>query len=283
MNKHSHSRAPFSLTDKTRSLLKAALEEDIGSGDKTTDLLISKKARSKAVVIAREPGVFCGEPVAGELFRFIDPSVKVKLFVNEGEKFSKNKPVAEFEGPVSSILKVERTLLNFLGHLSGIATKTREFVSRVKKYPVFILDTRKTTPLWREMEKYAVRMGGGKNHRLGLYDRILIKENHRPYAEWKNLERFRGQFEIEVRSLKELKEALKLGPRIILFDNFSPAALHKAVQMTRHSHPEIILEASGGITLDNVAHYAALGVDWISIGSLTHSVKSIDFSLLVLK
>ncbi len=282
MNHKSYSRIPFILTEKTRYLLKTALDEDIGTGDKTTDILISKKAKGKAVVVAREAGILCGEPVVCELFRLLDPSVKVKFPVREGERFSKNKPVIELEGPVASILKVERTLLNFIGHLSGIAAKTREYVDRVKKYPVFILDTRKTTPLWREIEKYAVRMGGGKNHRMGLYDRILIKENHRRHADWEKLEKFRGQFEIEVRNLKELKEALKLTPRIILFDNFSPAALHKGVQMTRHSHPEIILEASGGITLDNVAHYAALGVDWISIGALTHSVKSIDFSLLVL-
>ncbi len=281
MNHKSHSRIPFILTEKTRYLLKAALDEDIGTGDKTTDILISKKAKGRAVVVARETGLLCGEPIVCELLRLLDASVKVKFPVMEGERFSKNKPVVELEGSVSSILKVERTLLNFFGHLSGIATKTREYVDRVKKYPVFILDTRKTTPLWREVEKYAVRVGGGKNHRMGLYDRILIKENHRPQADWERLEKFRGQFEIEVRNLKELKEALKLGPRIILFDNFSPAALHKAVQMTRHLHPEIILEASGGITLDNVAHYAALGVDWISIGALTHSAKSIDFSLLV--
>ncbi|HXV28000.1 MAG TPA: nicotinate-nucleotide diphosphorylase (carboxylating), partial [bacterium] len=150
MNKSS--RIPFMLSDKTRLLLKAALEEDIGREDRATALLIPKKAKGRAVISAREPGILCGEPVALELFRILDPSVKLKFACREGDRFQKNKPLIQLEGNVASILKAERTLLNFLGHLSGIAMKTREFVQRVKKYPVFILDTRKTTPLWREIE-----------------------------------------------------------------------------------------------------------------------------------
>jgi nicotinate-nucleotide pyrophosphorylase (carboxylating) len=272
---------PFKISQQTKSFLKVALKEDIGQGDKTTELLIPRNARGKAVIIARESGVFCGLPVVYELFRILDPSLKIQFFVSEGERFSKNKIVIRVQGDISSILKVERTVLNFLSRLSAIATKTRQFVDRVKGFPVFILDTRKTTPLWREIEKYAVRVGGGRNHRMGLYDAIFVKENHRPYGNLQRLRPFRGQFEIEVRNLKELKEALKLVPRIILLDNFSPAGLRRAVQWARDSHPEVILEASGGITLENVAHYAAMGVDWISVGALTHSVKSIDFSLLV--
>ncbi|MBI3313639.1 MAG: carboxylating nicotinate-nucleotide diphosphorylase [Candidatus Omnitrophica bacterium] len=266
---------------QTKALLKAALREDIGKGDITSRILISPAAKGRAVIFAREKGVLCGIPVAEELFRLVDPHLRPKFFIQEGRPFRKNKKIAEIEGPVLSLLKAERTVLNFFGHLSGIATLTRRFVERVKRDPVLVLDTRKTTPLWRELEKYAVRVGGGKNHRMGLYDAVFVKENHRPYGNLERLKKFSGKFEIEVRNIKELKEALKLHPRVILFDNFSPLNLRRGVQIARHAHPQIILEASGGITLENVVHYAAMGVDWISIGSLTHSVKSIDFSLLI--
>ncbi len=180
-----------------------------------------------------------------------------------------------------SILRAERTVLNLLSHLCGVATRTRQFVEKVKKYPVFILDTRKTMPLWREAEKYAVKAGGGKNHRMGLYDAIFVKENHRPYGQLARLRQYAGKFEIEVRNLRELTEAFILRPRVILLDNFKPHLLREAVMLARKTHPEIILEASGGVTLQNVGQYAATGVDWISVGSLTHSVPAIDFSLLI--
>ncbi len=271
------------FTQWTQHLLEMALQEDIGAGDKTSDLLIPAAAKGKASIIAREAGNFCGRPIVSILLNYIDPSLKARFWVEEGRRFPKNKEVIRLEGKVASILKVERTLLNFIGHLSAITTKTRQFVDKVKGFPVFILDTRKTIPLWREVEKYAVRMGGGRNHRMGLYGAVFVKENHRPYGDLKKLEKVKGNFEIEVRNLTELKDALKLNPRVILFDNFSPVVLQRGVAMARQSHPEIILEASGGINLENVAHYAGMGVDWISIGSLTHSVKAVDFSLLVQK
>ena len=272
---------PNQLSRKTRGLLKAALAEDIGKGDITSSRLIPAAKSGRAVVFSREPGVFCGTLVTQELTRQIDPGLKIHFPVKEGRTFLKNAKVLELEGKVRSLLALERTLLNFLGHLSGIATQTRKFVTRVEKYSVFILDTRKTSPLWRELEKYAVRVGGGRNHRMGLYDAIFVKENHRKFGNLGLLKRLHGHFEIEVRNLAELKEALELEPRVILFDNFAPTKLREAVRIAREAHPHIILEASGGITLDNVVHYAALGVDWISVGSLTHSVRSLDFSLLI--
>ncbi len=271
----------FPFSSKVRRQLEAALKEDIGRGDITSELLVPREAKGTAVIVAREPGNFCGGPVIAELFRIVDPRLKVKLWLKEGQFFAKNRKVMQVSGRVRSVLKAERTVLNFLGYFSGIATRTHQFRQRVKNHPVLVLDTRKTMPLWRELAKYAVRAGGGKNHRMGLDDAILVKENHRKHGHLKKLRQHRGHFEIEVCNLKELKEALAFHPRAVLFDNFSPVDLQKAVYVARQLNPEIILEASGGVTLDNVLHYAATGVDWISIGSLTHSVKSIDFSLLI--
>lgn len=271
----------FKLSAHTRWLLKKALAEDIGSGDITSRILVRPETHGKARIIARESGIFCGGPVVRELFRLSDPELKVEFLVQEGKPFTRSKVVLQAEGCARSILKAERTVLNFLGPLSGIATKTRKFIEKVKGYPVLILDTRKTTPLWRELEKYAVRVGGGRNHRRGLYDAIFVKENHRAKGDLARLKNFPYQFIIEVHSLRELKDALSVKPRGILFDNFSPSLLRKGVRLARRLNPEIILEASGGITLENVAHYAAMGVDWISVGSLTHSVKAVDYSLLI--
>lgn len=262
-------------------LIRQSLAEDLGSGDRTTDLLIAASARGQAGIVAREDGVFCGAPVISEVFKAAGGGVHLEFPVREGGKFRKNATVVKLSGSVRSIVKGERTALNFLARLSAIAVHTSRFVEAVKGYPVLILDTRKTTPLWRELEKYAVRCGGGKNHRMGLYDAVFVKENHRPYGDLSKLEKVRGHFEIEVRNQAELKEALNYQPRVILFDNFTPSRLNRAVQLCRQMSPETTLEASGGITLDNVAHYAAMGVDWISVGALTHSVKAQDFSLLL--
>lgn len=262
-------------------LLKLALAEDLGAGDKTSELLIPASATGKAFIIAKQSGVFCGGPIAEEILHLIDPKLQVRFAYEEGARFSRRAKVLTLKGPVRSILKSERVLLNFLGHLCAIAAKTRAFVNRVGKNSVLILDTRKTHPLLRSFEKYAVRTGGGRNHRMGLHDAIFVKENHRIYGDLSKLKSVKNHFEIEVRNMKELKEALELSPRIILFDNFSPDRLHRAVQYARRRNPEVILEASGGMSLENVAHYAAMGIDWISVGSLTHSVESIDFSLLV--
>lgn len=267
------------LTSRDRTQLRAALKEDIGKGDVTSSLLILSSARGKAAVIARESGVFCGRDIARELFKITDPKLSVKFLISDGKSFKKGKTLFKITGRVQSILKAERTVLNLLGHLCGIASRTREFVKNAKG--VDILDTRKTTPLWRSFEKYAVKTGGGKNHRMGLYDAVFVKENHRRFGNLRKLFKLPRRYEIEVRNLRETVEAVALRPRVILFDNFSPALLKKAVKLVRAADSKIILEASGGITLQNVAAYAKTGVDQISAGALTHSVRSCDLSLLI--
>ena len=266
-----------------RAALKAALNEDVGPGDKTSNFLVPSSAWGSAVLVARESGIFCGGPVIRELLRVTDRRLACGFFVSDGKPFRKSKILARIQGPVRGILKAERTLLNLLGRLSGIATLTREYVRRVSRYGTRILDTRKTTPLWRELEKYAVRTGGGKNHRMGLYDEIFVKENHKAHGRLGRLSKIPRRFFMEVRNLRELKEALVLKPRVILFDNFPPARLKGVLKLARRSDPRILLEASGGIHLGNVARYARLGLDQISIGRLTHSPKSMDFSLLIEK
>ncbi len=271
----------FPFSERTQTAIRLALEEDIGPGDITTGLLVSQKSRAKAAIWTRSSGLFCGEALVREVFRQLDPQIKLVLHVREGALCRRNTRLMTLTGSAAAILKGERVALNLLARLMGIAALTHDFVSRVKGFAVLILDTRKTTPLWRETEKYAVRMGGGKNHRMGLYDALFVKENHRALGSLQPLKRYRGRFEIEVRNLSELRGALALEPGVILFDNFTPDLLRKAVKLARKKHPQVILEASGGITLENVAHYAAMGVDWISVGALTHSAKPADLSLLI--
>lgn len=268
------------LSRTTRNQIRSALHEDIQSGDITSRLLISPRAQGSAVICAKEAGVFCGTQIAREVFHSLSRKIKIKFWVKDGQAFSPGKTLMEIKGPVISILEGERTALNFLGHLCGVASQTRKFTSKVKGLQVRILDTRKTTPLWRELEKYAVRCGGGVNHRMGLYDAVFVKENHRTFGDLRKLS-FAERFEIEVRNVREMMEALMLSPKVILFDNFQVPALKQAVMMARRCNPKVILEASGGINLDNVVRYARTGVDQISIGALTHSVKAIDLSLII--
>ena len=258
-----------------------ALREDIGRGDMTANLLIPADAKGEARVIAKANGIFCGERLVKEIFKIIDPKVKLEFYVRDGEKLRYKKIVFKMHGSIRSILKAERTMVNFLSHLSGVATQTHLLVQRVKKYGTLILDTRKTTPLWRELEKFAVQVGGGRNHRHGLDEYILIKENHRIYSDFKKLRRHAKQFEIEVRNLSELKDAIALNPQVILLDNFTPKETKRAVKIVRKIAPDILLESSGGICLETVRSFAAAGVDTISVGSITHSPKAIDFSLLI--
>lgn len=269
------------ITSELRNRLKSALREDIGPGDITSRTLIPPYVRGKAVIVAKEPGIFAGESIAREIFRLTNPKIRTRFFVKDGDSFQKGKKLAEIQGPVIGLLEAERTVLNLIGHLSGIASRTREFVDRVKKYKVTILDTRKTTPLWRELEKAAVKAGGGKNHRMGLYDAVFVKENHRRFGDLTALRNHSGKFEIEVRNARETMEALMLSPKVILFDNFEPSVLKETVKMARQCSPRVIFEASGGVNLNNVEAYAKTGVDQISIGSLTHSVKAIDLSMLI--
>lgn len=292
----------MNISRRTCQLVHESLREDIGRGDMTTKLLVPNQLKGEAFIEAKANGIVCGGPVVKEVFRAVDPGLKVRQKISDGKSVSKAKQVFLVSGRVASILKAERVALNFLSHLSGIATMTHQYVNKVKGTRTGIYDTRKTTPLWRELEKYAVKTGGGKNHRFGLWDEVLVKDNH-----WVVIRR-QGQvhkalqdlslklktskcpIEIEVASLRQLTELLrgKFLPDRILLDNFSVPALKRAVHMVRRFHINVgarhalpLLEASGGVTLKNVRQIAQTGVDRISIGALTHSVPALDFSLEV--
>ncbi len=271
-----------------------ALAEDIGPRDVTTETLIDGDVHCEAAIVFREDAVAAGIEVAELVFKKVDPSIIFSSVVKDGDGVKKETTVAKVRGAAPSILKAERTALNFLGRLSGVATITRRFVNITSPYGVKILDTRKTTPLLRGLEKYAVKMGGGENHRMGLYDMVLIKDNHirlsssggdRVKAIKEIVAKARGntslKVEIEVENLEEFKTALSACPDMILLDNMRESDIKKAVcLMGKKKSP--LLEASGGITLENIPQIAKTGVDFISIGSLTHSVRSIDVSLEIL-
>lgn len=271
------------ILEAAEPLIRLALREDIGSGDVTTEATIPSGARGRGEIIAKARGIVCGLPVAAAAFRAVDEEISLIPRVRDGEPVQPGDVVAEVEGPLRGILAAERTALNFLSRLSGIATLTARFVEAVAPYRAVILDTRKTTPGWRVLEKYAVRCGGGRNHRMGLYDMVLIKDNHvkacGSIAEAVRRVRAAGvtvPIEVEVQSLAELKETLELGVDRVLLDNFSVEEIAEAVRITAGRVP---LEASGGVTLENAAVIAATGVDYISVGALTHSAPALDLSL----
>ena len=271
------------LLGAAKGLIEQALREDVGPGDVTTRAVIPPGVRGKGAILVKAHGVICGLQVAAEVFRAVDERISFRPRVREGEPVQPGDVVAEVEGPLRGILTAERTALNFLARLSGIATLTARFVDAVAPYRAVILDTRKTTPGWRVLEKYAVRCGGGRNHRMGLYDMVLIKDNHiaacGSISEAVRRVRAAGvgvPVEVEVKDLDELREALKLGVDRILLDNFSVEDIAEAVKIAEGRVP---LEASGGVTLDNVAAIAATGVDYISVGALTHSAPALDLSL----
>jgi nicotinate-nucleotide pyrophosphorylase (carboxylating) len=264
-------------------LIEQALREDVGPGDVTTQATIPSDARGKGTIVVKEHGVICGLHVAAAVFRAVDKRISFRALVRDGEPVQPEDVAAEVEGPLAGILTAERTALNFLTRLSGIATLTARFVEAVAPYRAVILDTRKTTPGWRVLEKYAVRCGGGRNHRMGLYDMVLIKDNHiaacGSITEAVRKVRAAGvkvPIEVEVKDLDELREALELGVDRILLDNFSVEDIAEAVKIAEGRVP---LEASGGVSLDNVEAIAAAGVDYISVGALTHSAPALDISL----
>jgi nicotinate-nucleotide pyrophosphorylase (carboxylating) len=275
--------------DRVLPIIKAALKEDIGSGDITTVSLVDKFASCRASIITREDCVVCGLQVAEWLMAQIDYSVRFKPNCNDGDSVGKDKELAFLEGHTGSILRAERTMLNFLEFLSGIATKTRAFADKCKTYGVKVMDTRKTYPLLRYLEKYAVSTGGGANHRMGLYDQVLIKDNHiltthstplRDIVATARRKNIKGTVvEIEVGSPAEFEDALKGKPDIIMLDNMSVKDVLACVEIRRMSRTKALLEVSGGIDLDTIEKYAKTGVDMISVGALTHSVRSIDMSL----
>jgi nicotinate-nucleotide pyrophosphorylase (carboxylating) len=263
----------------------AALREDIGSGD-VTAALVPAAQRVRGAVVTREEAVLAGRPWAEETFRRLDPQVRLAWRASDGERLAAGQVIVEIAGPARAVLTGERTALNFLQLLSGTATVTWRFVDAVAGTGCRILDTRKTLPGLRSAQKYAVRCGGGDNHRLGLYDQVLIKENHIAAAGSITgaIEAARRsapglKVEVEVESLAELEEALNAAPDIIMLDDFSLADLRTAVSLTRASGRAVKLEASGSVSLESVREIAATGVDYISVGSLTKHVRAVDLSM----
>ena len=264
-------------------VVRTALAEDVGTGDRTTDGLIPADARCRAELLLEEPGVACGIDAARAVFDALDPSVNLAPLLEDGARVTEAPArLAELEGPARAVLTGERTALNLLGRLCGIATLTSRYVAAVEGTGTTILDTRKTTPGLRALEKYAVRCGGGANHRAGLDDAILVKENHLRIAGGiaPAVAALRNGFPIEVEAekLADVVEALDADVDRILLDNMSPAQVKSAVDLVAGRVP---LEASGGISLANVRAYAETGVEFISIGALTHSARSLHVSLEV--
>lgn len=267
-----------------RTLLNLALEEDIGPGDVTSRLILSKQARGRARIETRQSLVVCGLPLAVEVFRSIDPSLSLEIQIEDGKRTSKGTPLLLISGSILSIMAGERLALNFLGRLSGVATYTQEYVTAVAGTGVQIIDTRKTLPGWRLLDKYAVATGGGANHRIGLYDGILLKDNHVAAAGGvsaavrlaKENAPANLRIQCEVESLEQAREAWQAGAEMLLLDNRSPDEIREIAKVCPS---EVLLEASGGITLENVRDYATAGVHRISIGALTHSAPVVDVAL----
>jgi nicotinate-nucleotide pyrophosphorylase (carboxylating) len=269
-------------------IVEAALAEDLPWGDLTTDNLIPTGVTARAEAVARAGGVIAGLPVFERVFVRLDPQVTVAACCRDGTPVRPGEVVAVVEGPARSLLRGERVALNFLQRLSGIATLTSQYVAAVAGLPCRIIDTRKTTPGLRLLEKYAVRMGGGANHRFGLSDGILIKDNHlailrregiplaSALADLRRRIPHGVRIQVEVENLEEVREALAAGADALLFDNMSPELLREAVALARG---RAITEASGGITLETVRIVAETGVDLISVGALTHSARALDISL----
>ncbi len=270
-------------------LIELAVAEDIGAGDATSESTLPQDAILTGRIVAKEAGVLAGLPVAEAVFRRVDPTLMLKAYAADGQEVVPGELVAEVSGPARGLLAAERTALNFLQRLSGIATLTRGFVDAVACSTATILDTRKTVPGYRMLDKYAVRMGGGANHRFSLFDMMLIKDNHVDAAGGilPAVKRARAAYphlpvEVEVRTLDELRQALSISPSLdrILLDNMSLSQMAQAVEITAGTVP---LEASGGITLETASAIAATGVDYLSVGALTHSPQALDLSMKIAK
>ena len=279
------------ITDpEIKHLIDLALSEDIRGGDVTSELLLGSQASGQAVIVAKQEGVVAGLPVAGMVFRAVNPRVVFRMLKRDGDKIRKGEKMALVGGKIQGILSAERTALNFLQRLSGIATLTARYVGEVKGTRTKILDTRKTTPGLRVLEKYAVKTGGGENHRMGLFDMILIKENHIKAAGGVSraimrarLKRRKEKVEVEVRNLSEAGEAVESKPDWIMLDNMRSDQMRKAVELIRSASRAIKIEASGRVNLKNVRKIALTGVDFISVGALTHSAPALDMSLILIE
>ena len=265
-------------------LIELAFEEDIGIGDITTEATVPPTQKGVGTLLAKSNGIVAGLPVAARVFEKLDATLTFRRLVKEGDAVVADTPIAAVQGSAKAILIGERTALNFLQRLSGVATLTAQFVEAVADYDTQIVDTRKTAAGWRAAQKYAVRVGGAQNHRFGLYDGVLIKDNHIVAAGGigNAVQRARqtvphtAKIEVEVETLEQVEEALKAGADILLLDNMPPGIMQRVVQAVSH---QAVTEASGGITLDSVKAVAATGVDFISVGALTHSAMPMDISL----
>jgi nicotinate-nucleotide pyrophosphorylase (carboxylating) len=275
----------ISLGPAILSSVQRALAEDIGQGDATTNSIVSPDAYGSGKIIARQPGVVAGLPVTRAAFQLLDKRIYFRARMAEGESISAHGIIAELEGPARAILTGERTALNFLGRMSGVATLTRQFVDAVSHTKAKILDTRKTAPNLRAFDKMAALIGGGQNHRFGLYDMMLIKDNHIDFAgsiteAVRRARAGRGDLEIEVeaRTLADVRACLDSGVNWIMLDNMTLSDMREAVEIC---NGRAKLEASGNVTLTNVREIAETGVDYISVGALTHSVTALDISLVL--
>jgi nicotinate-nucleotide pyrophosphorylase (carboxylating) len=268
-----------------RSLIRRALQEDIGPGDITTALLVPEESESKARFLAKCDFILAGLPFALEVFRILDSSVMLTAYLNEGAEVKKGDMLAEVSGKTRTILAGERVSLNILQRLCGIATLTRKYIDRIHGTGAKVLDTRKTTPCLRYLEKYAVRTGGGTNHRFGLFDGVLIKDNHIRASGGigKAVKKARQahhllKIEVEVSTLQGLEEAISAGADVVLLDNMALGEIKKAVRI---AGKKVLLEASGMVSLDNIREIAESGIDFISAGALTHSAPAADISLKI--
>ena len=299
-------------SSEIENLIRRAIEEDLGPGDATTLATIPAEARARARIVARAPMVCAGLPAVERVFRALDAHVEIEFLAKDGDTVEKQRDLVRCRGLARAILTGERTALNFLAHLSGIATLTQRFVERIAGTNAKIRDTRKTTSGLRTLEKYAVRLGGGVNHRFGLYDAILLKENHialaggvrqaldkahayassqittqemSAYEATGSLARKRASpslpIQIEVRDERELREALEAGAEAVLLDNMTPEEARRCVTLARGVRRDCVVEISGGITLDNARAYAETGADFLSSGTLTHSAPAANLTLLV--
>lgn len=282
----------LSVKELEDKLIDLAFAEDIGDGDHTTLCCIPENAMGKQHLLVKEPGILAGIEVAKEVFRRFDPTLKVEVLINDGAEVKPGDIAMIVSGKVRSLLQTERLMLNIVQRMSGIATMTHKYQERLKGTHTHVLDTRKTTPGMRVLEKQAVKIGGGMNHRIGLFDMILLKDNHVDFAggiknaitrchEYLKEKNKDLKIEIEVRNFDELRQVLKIGgvDRIML-DNFSVPDTKKAVEMIGRKYET---ESSGGITIDTLRDYAECGVDFISVGALTHSVKGLDLSFKACK
>jgi nicotinate-nucleotide pyrophosphorylase (carboxylating) len=270
-----------------KNYLRLALDEDIGNCDLTTSLLVPEDQESRALIVAKGNFLVAGIPFVQEVFHLFEPAVAFKVFFNDGSRVRKGDMIAEISGKTAAILSCERLSLNILQRLSGIATLTGAYLEKVKGLAVKIVDTRKTTPGMRFMEKYAVRIGGGANHRFGLFDGILIKDNHieaagsiRAAVDRARRVHHLSKIEVEVENINDLREALTAGADVVMLDNMSIRDMKEAVEIV---NGRAIIEASGNMTLDRVRSVAETGVDLISVGALTHSAAAADISMKIMK